>query len=178
LLRVWATNADLGSEVARFSRKYFFSGALLAYCIISAYAWAGFPYDNLCFFNPDDEASGVNVNYTRVNVTYTNVTLFNMTVQDNILVERDQVFRRCGQRWRDFQGPPFPPTARVQKEKWMGASQTNLANLYGWTSVVAVAIYILVFFGAAIKDYSTSWIIGAYMSRGQEQHIDFSSDNG
>ena len=48
LMRIWANSAALGSEVAKFSRKYFFSIAVVAYAVISAYAFAGFPYDNLC----------------------------------------------------------------------------------------------------------------------------------
>jgi hypothetical protein len=35
---------NLGGELARFSRRYFFSGALLAMAIVSAYAYAQFPY--------------------------------------------------------------------------------------------------------------------------------------
>ena len=48
LMRIWANSAALGSEVAKFSRKYFFTIAVVAYAVISAYAFAGFPYDNLC----------------------------------------------------------------------------------------------------------------------------------
>lgn len=174
LMRVWSTNADLGSEVARFSRRYFFSGAILAYCIISAYAWAGFPYDNLCLNEEDDDSA------TLARATYTNVTLFTNEVKSNVTVQRDEVFFSCRQNWRGFQGPAFPPTARIQSPtaQWMGQSQEQLTNLYGWTSVAAVAIYILVYFGAAIKDSMASWIKGSYVSRGQEQHIDFSSDDG
>lgn len=172
LLRVWANNADLGSEVARFSRKYFFSGAILGYCIVSAYAWAGFPYDNLCL-NEEYEGSG-----TGARATYTNVTLINSTVFDNITVQRDEVFFSCSQNFRGFQ-LPFPPIATAQNAtaQWMQGSQIQLANLYGWTSVAALGIYVVALFGMATKDYVASWVKSVYVSRGQEQHIDFSSDN-
>jgi hypothetical protein len=43
-MRIWASSSTLGGELARFSRRYFFSGALLAMAIVSAYAYAQFPY--------------------------------------------------------------------------------------------------------------------------------------
>jgi hypothetical protein len=44
LMRIWASSSTLGGELAQFSRRYFFSGALLAMAIVSAYAYAQFPY--------------------------------------------------------------------------------------------------------------------------------------
>jgi hypothetical protein len=38
----------LGNTISRFSRKYFFSAAIVAMAIVSSYYWSGFPYDNLC----------------------------------------------------------------------------------------------------------------------------------
>jgi hypothetical protein len=38
----------LGNTISSFSRKYFFSAAILAMAIASSYYWSGFPFDNLC----------------------------------------------------------------------------------------------------------------------------------
>lgn len=51
-MRIWGWIPTIGSELPKFSRRYFFSGSVLALCIIGAYTWATFPYDNLCL--PDD----------------------------------------------------------------------------------------------------------------------------
>eukprot|EP00977_Amphora_coffeiformis_P030428 scaffold46958_cov199-Amphora_coffeaeformis.AAC.1 len=48
LTRIWGWVPTIGSELPKFSRRYFFSGSILVLCILSAYAWAQFPYDNLC----------------------------------------------------------------------------------------------------------------------------------
>jgi len=45
--RTWKRAPMLGNTISRFSRKYFFSTALVAMAIISSYYWSGFPYDNL-----------------------------------------------------------------------------------------------------------------------------------
>jgi hypothetical protein len=50
LMRIWASSSSLGGELAKFSRRYFFSGALLAMAIVSAYAYAQFPYGKESFF--------------------------------------------------------------------------------------------------------------------------------
>jgi hypothetical protein len=43
LLRIWAPAPLIGTQLAVFSRRYFFSGALLTFSLVSAYAWAQFP---------------------------------------------------------------------------------------------------------------------------------------
>lgn len=48
LMRTWKRAPMLGNTISQFSRKYFFSTALVAMAIVSSYAWSGFPYDNLC----------------------------------------------------------------------------------------------------------------------------------
>jgi hypothetical protein len=58
----------------------------------------------------------------------------------------------------------------------MDGSQPLLTTIYGWTSVVALVVFVAVFFGSAITRYIMSWFKGVYRPRGQNQHIDFSSD--
>jgi hypothetical protein len=164
LMRIWANSPFIGSEVAQFSRKYFFSGAVLAYAIISAYAWAGFPYDNLCEVenNPYTGAAG----------TYTNVQLASDKNSDNLLtitVVPNQVFAYCDQSWQGFDGLPFPPTARSQPSglRWMGDSQESLTNVYGWTAAAFFVGFVVLFFGSAIMNYLLSWARGVYKPSGK-----------
>lgn len=42
LLRIWGFSPSLGNSLAVYSRRYFFTGATVAFIIASAYAWAQF----------------------------------------------------------------------------------------------------------------------------------------
>lgn len=48
LMRTWKRAPMLGNTISSFSRKYFFSAAIVAMAIASSYYWSGFPFDNLC----------------------------------------------------------------------------------------------------------------------------------
>lgn len=48
LMRLWSPGAFIGTQLAVFNRRYFLSAALLAFAVVSSYAYAEFPYDNLC----------------------------------------------------------------------------------------------------------------------------------
>lgn len=158
----------VGSELAQFSRRYFFSGALLAYVLVSAYAWAQFPYDNLC----DPE----NPTVTGLSGTYDYVTADGTTTSVTVTQDYPVVF--CRQSWLEADGFPFPPTPKLQPEglKWMNASQERLTTIYGWTSVAALVGFIVIFFGSAISRFCLSWFKGVTEPEPQNQHIDFSSN--
>lgn len=149
-MRIWGYSPFVGSEVARFSRRYFFSGAVLAYAIISAYAWAGFMYDNICDVdNPQPGAKR----------TYTDVELANEKVMPTIEVKQDKYVEYCDQSFRGYAGLPFPPVSRQQPDglKWMKGSQETLSNVYGWTSVAFLVGFVVLFFGSGILKYFRSW---------------------
>ena len=167
-MRIWGYSPSLGSEVAQFSRRYFFSGAILAYALISAYAWAGFPYDSLCAI--EDESLGSAAK------TYTNVMIAGDL--ETISVTQQQYVKFCGQNWRAFVGLGFPPVADKQPSdaKWMSEDQELLTDIYGWTAVAFVAGFITLFFGSGIIKYFQSWFRGVEKDRGQKQEIDFSSN--
>ena len=137
-----------------FSRRYFFSGALLAFAIVSSYAWAQFPYDNICL--PDNPTSGFAE-------TYDNVMILNGTVT-SITVSEDEGFRFCNQHWRAYSGIAFPASPRWQENglNWMTPDQETLTTLYGWTSLVVLIVFILAVFGGTMVRYALSWIHGMY----------------
>lgn len=167
-MRIWADSPLLGAEVAKFSRTYFFSGAVLAYAIISAYAWAGFPYDNVCL--PNEPASAATTGMKDVQFGNGELGTINLT-QESVVVF-------CDQSWRGFNGFLFPPTADKQPDnsRWMTDSQESLTNIYGYTSLAFLVGFIVLFFGNAIKNYVKSWVMGVYEPTGQKQHIDFSAN--
>ena len=91
LVRIWGWTPIIGSELAVFSRRFFFSGAALAYCMVSAYAYAQFPYDNICdpIEATDFDFSGI---YNVVNGNDEPLGEVEVTQKENV-VYCDQSFR-------------------------------------------------------------------------------------
>jgi hypothetical protein len=95
-MRIWGWTPFIGSQLAVFSRRFFFSGALIAFAAVSSYAWVQFPYDNIC--DPNDPAE------TDANTTYFDVEY----AGDNGLVNGDGIVEvmqsnsvvYCSQDWR------------------------------------------------------------------------------
>ena len=158
--RIWEPAPFIGPQLAVFSRRYFFTGALLAYAIVSSYAWAQFPYDNICL--PDDPISGVAG-------VYENVRILNGTVTTINVVE-DEAARYCNQQWRAYSGIAFPAGPRWQENglKWMTPNQETLTTLYGWTSVVVLVVFVVAVFGGTMVKYTLSWIRGMYQVSSKE----------
>ena len=122
--RIWSSAPFLGAKLAIFSRRYFFSGALLAFVIASGYDWAQFPYDNLC----DPESPTYGNNRTFDNVVFLDPKL-NAEGPSSITVTQPTNVVGCNQDWRGLQGFPFPSTAsRLQSpgREWMTGQQVRL----------------------------------------------------
>jgi hypothetical protein len=64
LMRIWGCLPLIGSKLAVFSRRYFFTAALITFTLVLSYAWAQSPYDNICDNN--DSQNGLSGNYTGV----------------------------------------------------------------------------------------------------------------
>jgi hypothetical protein len=176
LIRIWGWSPRIGPELARFSRRYFFSGAVLAFALVSAYAWAQFPYDNVC--DPR-----TNVQYGKAGVYY-NVAVGppghkGAYLIPSVNVTQDTAVVFCSQE-RRHADKSFPPTSNIQpkRSKWMGNQQETLTDIYGWTAVVAVVGFIRVFFGKTIVTFIGSFWIGTaqHQLRGQDQKIDYSAN--
>lgn len=126
LLRIWGFAPSLGNSLAVYSRRYFFTGATVAFIISSSYAFAQFPYDELC--------DPVNGTVTRTEIAVTGVTLLNETEQSNgpvrlvdVIVGQEEPVHYCPQGFRDQEGFAFPPSVDFQPEgfRWMTDSQVR-----------------------------------------------------
>lgn len=151
----------IGSEVAHFSRKYFFSGAVLAFAVMSAYQWAGFPYDNLCAFAENAPVFAAK--------THSSVELLNGDTVSDVVVDEEEAFGFCLQHAsRGYEGFFFPPLPGKQQEdkQWMSESQESLVSLYGITALVYLIGYIVLFFGTSIGNFLLSWFQGVYKPHG------------
>jgi hypothetical protein len=106
------------------------------------------------------------------------VELLNSTdTTTQITVDQNTEAQFCNQGWRSLDGIAFPMTPRVQYGglKWMSSSQETLTEVYGWTSVVALILFIVIVFGGVLIKYSLSWLKGTYKPSGEDQKIDFSN---
>ena len=93
LMRIWGWSSMLGSELAVFSRQYFFTAALITLALISSTTWAQFPYDNIC----DNEQSEGGFQGT-----YSGVTLLSGSLANGngvVSVEQDTGVSYCSQSW-------------------------------------------------------------------------------
>ncbi len=89
LVRIWSWAPLIGPELAVFSRQFFFTGAALTFCVVSTYAFAQFPYDNLC----DTIAP--------TNSTTKGDPLSACTAElDTVVVDLDTTYEFCDQSWR------------------------------------------------------------------------------
>ena len=95
------------------SRKYFFSFAFIALTTASAYAWSGFPFDNLC---PDDN---FNEDYLGDHVFLTkNADDLGVIMPQSVTVTNaTKFYKSCEQDYffslRKF--PPLPDNVSLKK---------------------------------------------------------------
>jgi len=180
LVRIWQPTPRLGAELALFSRRFFFTGTIVAFAVVSSFTWAQYPFDKLC--EPNDGSTAISGNYTNV------VTLENRTL-GNIFVEATEDFVTCGQSIRAWAGLPLPATPRVQSGEagwfatveeddldWMSPSQTTFTRIYGWSSVVILFVSLFGMFAGAMYRLLLSLFRGVYEAEGAAQNIDFSSN--
>ena len=124
----------LGTTIARFSRRYFFSVAVMAMAIVTAYYWAGFPFDDLC------------TNNDTVNTTYIgefNLTTVKGTTERTTIDAASSTYRFCPQYViANDERRTFPPNPSSQPPgaEWMTEDQELVVSLYGWASLGVMAL--------------------------------------
>lgn len=173
-MRIWASIPTIGPELPKFSRRYFFSLSVLAFCLLSAFAWAQYPYDDLCIPKSptDEDFSG----------TYT-VSFPGQPDRppETVTVNSPVRFLYCPQGWRQIEGLVFPPTPRIQPDdrQWMNRdgddTKETLISLYGYTALVYFIIFVVGIFGGSWVSWIMSFFRGEYKHDGQDQKVDFSS---
>jgi len=171
LMRLWTSSAYIGNELAVFNRRYFLSGALLAFAIVSSYAYAEFPYDNLCDAN--DGSGGEGFGRSAVPVQFWNGTVGEIDVPGT---HSPAIF--CQQNYIKLPGFDFPALPSAQNKssgEWMSDSQALLVTIFGWTSLAALVIFVIVVFGNAIINAVRSIFSGEVKEHVVDQKIDFSA---
>lgn len=143
LLRTWGPEPDLGSEVADFSRNYFFTAALVVFALMQSYNYAGWPFDNVC-----ETSNAVQPEYLGSTDA---ITGEGVPVQITIN-QGDFDYSYCLQDMLRFRPRTFPAIAAFQTDggEWMSADQGKVADLMGWTSVVVICFVAAIFFSRVL----------------------------
>lgn len=173
-MRTWKRAPQLGSSISEFSRRYFFSLAIVALALVSSYYWASFPFDNLCETN-------IPVNEDLIGKW---TIIFNQTDIgtdiDHIVVNADDIsYKFCLQDFfRYFRYPnatafPFVPRNQIKGREWMTKDQETITNIFGWS---AVGVMFIIFMSFVWKWYLGVMELfrGTYEPCGDDMGINFS----
>lgn len=160
-MRSWKPAPSVGTKISQFSRKYFFTLALLAMAVMSSYYWTGFPYDNLC---ENEFSSEDHIGTWELRVPGKPI---NLTVGVD-----SPSFRYCNQNIFTY---GFPYTSRLQPEEgeWMSADQERMTDLFGWSTMSIIVAILAYFLWWAYVDWRDQRY-GNYECRGDDQNIPYS----
>jgi hypothetical protein len=165
LMRTWKRPPQWGTKISAFSRRYFFSLAIVAMALMASFYWTAFPFDNLCV----DEAAASG--------QFTGVWSTPDVNATRTVSADDLVFRYCLQDY--FRYPkqdkvfPFVSKGQIKGDEWMTDDQESISDIFGWTTVGVFGIVLMSFawgwFGA-IRDLFR----GTYDPTGKDQGVHFS----
>ncbi|KAL7578142.1 hypothetical protein ACA910_012587 [Epithemia clementina (nom. ined.)] len=163
LMRTWKRAPALGSQMSKFSRRYFFPVSIVSMALLSSFYWAGFPFDNLCLQDQQigDEFAGT---WKVGNYTYS-------------LAANDQAFGFCLQNfWRYGKGEkkfPFIPEFQREGAEWMTDDQETISAVWGWTSVAVIVLVFLALIYSWFRSFR-GMFHGKYKPCGNDQKVNFS----
>jgi hypothetical protein len=166
LMRTWKRPPQLGGKISEFSRRYFFSLAIVAMAIMSSYYWAAFPFDNLCLASEEFAATDYAGKWT----VYQKGTVF-----DNVSVD-SKVYKYCLQdflRYKHEWAFPFIADFQRDGQEWMDSDQEIVTSIYSW-SAVGVILIVLLSFMYGWWDGFMGQFRGTYRANGDDQNIPFS----
>jgi len=152
LMRIWKQPPLLGSDLASFSRSYFYPTALLGFGMASSYIYAQFPFTWLC--NPQGGQENIEVNNT---------------------IYEKMVFCEQGD-WSvsggGFLGFPAVPSV-LERDEWTTKEQETLSIVYGWSTVLLLITMLSIMFGRSILSAIQVYFKVNYKPEGKDAQIDF-----
>lgn len=175
LMRTWKRPPQLGTNISKFSRRYFFSLAVVAMAVMSSFYWAGFPFDNLCPI----EGEAVNATFVGewlVKPLSAGADVVPIAISIN---PGDPVYRKCLQDFLRFPVSehqfsfPFIPDRQMMGEEWMTIDQEDVTIIFGWTAVGVILLVLLSFVYSGYNAF-LGYFTGSYSPCGTDQNINFS----
>jgi hypothetical protein len=148
LMRTWKRPPQLGTSISKFSRRYFFSLAVVAMAIMSSFYWSGFPFDNLCELEEPVDDAYLGTFKVRALDANSRGRMHNATVQFG---QGDHPYRVCSQNLmapgRSGSAFPFTPDKQPTGDEWMTPDQEEVTIVFGWTALVITVVVIIKFVG-------------------------------
>eukprot|EP00977_Amphora_coffeiformis_P002720 scaffold521_cov167-Amphora_coffeaeformis.AAC.11 len=180
LMRTWARTPQIGRQISDFARNYFTPTALALMAVLSAYAWSGFPYDNLCEYDAELDPSTFNKRWSLkekgTKAVFFGVDLFRAPdVEETVVIPGDtKIYKYCHQDFRGYiDTRSFPPLPQFQMDEWMTEEQEDLLKVYGWVAVYVMTAVLVTFVARNVKRFVNGFKRG-YSSRGDDQETLFS----
>ena len=129
VMRTWKRMPNLGSGIAQFSRRYFFSTAIIAMVMLSSFYWSAFPFDHLCQTDerlPEEFHGAYDVGNGE-------------TIE---LGNDDFIYKYCAQTLAGLRSAEFPAAPRLQPKwgKWMTAEQERVVQLFGLANISVIVV--------------------------------------
>jgi hypothetical protein len=154
LQRSWSKAPRLGTETARFSRKYFTTAAIVLGSISSAYAYFQSPFSQLCDCSEDESCIASDT-------TFQDVLLLNGTTVSSVETSSNKAVKFCNMYIRPF--PPVPD--RVGPVSWMADGQEWLSRFWGWFCLALLVTYLFVIWWNQLVKFVMACWKGMYKVR-------------
>jgi hypothetical protein len=137
LMRTWKRAPQLGTKISQFSRRYFFSLAIVAMAVVSSMFWAAYPFDNLC---EGGRSRGIYIGDFNLTIGDDGKEVVNVSENDTIYVDclQDLIVRGHG-----FSFPFIPSQQEGRNGEWMTDEQEEITTLFGWSSVAVCVVVFL-----------------------------------
>jgi hypothetical protein len=155
----------LGKQVSVFSSQYFFPLCNIAYAVMAAYLFSGYPFDNACEVDGGYAPSQYIGSY--------NITILDGLQKTVNITSDTPVYQFCYQNYLHPRSLPlqFPPLPNAD---WMTASQQYWTHVFGWTCIAIVVLVGLNVLRMSVGSYLWSMFVSPYYPVGKASHEKFS----
>lgn len=137
LMRSWGPLPQIGDDVAKISRKYFFPATLVVLAVMSEFYFSAYPFDNICG-TVDTVGQDAYKDYVG---THSAVLASDesTTITVTLTEGKDKVYRFCDQ---DFlqRLPSLLNFFEEDRDDWMSDDQQWLTYVYGILTVAVITI--------------------------------------
>lgn len=150
LLRSWGQLPELGDDVAKLSRRFFFPLCLVVLAIVSEFYWSAYPFDNVC--ESDDVVSSYSHakfigthSVSTMSVSGSSSTSYEVTLHGDGTAK---VYYFCDEDYLE-RISALLTFFQMEKDDWMSVDQQRLTFLFGF---LCVGVLVVVGVVALVRD--------------------------